>query len=71
VTALVDASTGSIIERYMYDPYGQATVLDADWSEDADGASDVANEILFTGLPLDAATGLYARRNGTNTQEHC
>ena len=40
VTALVDTS-GNVVERYACDAYGQATVLDADWSADADGASDV------------------------------
>jgi hypothetical protein len=26
-TALADADTGEVVERYMYDPYGKATVL--------------------------------------------
>jgi hypothetical protein len=38
VTALVDTS-GAVVERYIYDPYGAVTVLDANWSTDADGAA--------------------------------
>jgi RHS repeat-associated protein len=45
VTAVVgeDGSGGwEVKERYLYDPYGERTVIDADWSSDADGLSDVA-----------------------------
>ncbi len=34
VTALVNTS-GAVVERYVYDPYGAATVLDANWAADA------------------------------------
>jgi hypothetical protein len=59
-----DADLGKVVERYAYDPYGKVLVLDGadgvdpdttagdpdeEWGEDADGASDVANEILFCG----------------------
>ena len=62
VTALVD-SGGNVVERYAYDPYGQPAVLDADWSADADGASDVGNDILYCGYRLDSETGLYHVRH--------
>jgi RHS repeat-associated protein len=71
VTALV-ATDGDVVERYMYDPYGQVLVLngadDADdqvseWSEDADNTSDWDNELLFAGYWRDAETGLYHVRN--------
>jgi len=42
VYALTDA-TENVVERYRYDAYGAATVLDSDWSADADGISDVAS----------------------------
>ena len=57
VTALV-ATDGDVVERYMYDPYGQVLVLNgaddaddqvSDWSEDADNTSDWDNEVLFAG----------------------
>jgi RHS repeat-associated protein len=76
VTALVDTD-GDVVERYAYDAYGQVTVLNGangtdpdvdgstvfEWDIDADGASDVANEILFAGYSFDAETGLYHVRH--------
>jgi len=61
VTALIDTS-GNVLERYLYSPYGEVTVLDADFSSDADGVSDYANTTLYTGRELDAATGLLYYR---------
>ena len=67
VTALVDGSDGDVVERYMYSPYGEVTVLhgadDADgavteWDEDT-GGSDWENEILYRGYRYDPETGLY------------
>ncbi|HEV2292459.1 MAG TPA: RHS repeat-associated core domain-containing protein [Tepidisphaeraceae bacterium] len=62
VTAITD-STGTVVERYLYDPYGAVTVLDANWAADADGASDVAWVYLHQDGRYDAATGLYHFRN--------
>ena len=62
VTALVD-TTGAVIERYEYTPYGEVTVLDADFSDDADGASDVENPYTYTGRRFDEETGLYYYRS--------
>jgi YD repeat-containing protein len=62
VTAVVDTS-GNVVERYMYDPYGNVTVLDGttggqtDWAVDADGASDVGNEILYCGYRYHGIPG--------------
>jgi RHS repeat-associated protein len=61
VTAVVSAS-GSVVERYMYAAYGKATVLEPDWSADADNLSDVANARLFQGEELNPETGLYSSR---------
>ncbi len=61
VTALVD-NTGTVLERYVYTPYGEVTVLDADFTADADGISDYANTTLYTGREFDEATGLYYYR---------
>ena len=69
-TALVDANSGGVVERYLYDPYGRVTVLNgasgaekdpnvAEWSPDADNKSDWDNEILFCGYWYDPETGLF------------
>jgi len=46
----------------MYDAYGKPAVLDADFSDDGDGASDVDNVILYAGYRWDTETGLYSVR---------
>ncbi|MFW6119162.1 MAG: RHS repeat-associated core domain-containing protein [Planctomycetota bacterium] len=58
-------SNGSenVAERYRYNAYGACTVLDADWSADADGASDVSNAYAFTGRRLDVESGLMQYRH--------
>jgi RHS repeat-associated protein len=67
VTALVQGTPnhqdiGKVVERYAYDPYGRATVLDGetatDWAVDS-GGSDWDNRVLFCGYRFDAETGLY------------
>ena len=57
VTALVNTS-GTVVERVLYDPYGQPTFYDGSW-ENPSASSAYANEVLFTGHRLDAETGLY------------
>jgi len=70
VTALVNTS-GAVVERYAYDPYGRVTILDGttdsqtEWAEDDDQASDVDNAILYCGYWRDAETHLYHVRRRT------
>jgi len=52
----------NVIERYRFDAYGAATVLDADFSDDADNASDVDNPYTFTARWLDSESGLMQYR---------
>jgi len=54
--ALVDAS-GNVAERYEYDAYGQVHILDANFADDADGASDCNNPYMFTGRRVDFLDG--------------
>ena len=61
VTALTNTS-GTVVERYLYDPYGGVTVIDADWTSDDNGVSDVGWQYLHQGLRFDPATGLYDNR---------
>ena len=44
---------GSVVERYEYDAYGNCYILDADFTDDADGLSDYDNSYLFTGRRID------------------
>jgi RHS repeat-associated protein len=53
VTALVNTS-GTVVERFVYDPYGQASVLNASWSATTDS---YGWKYLHQGLRYDAAVG--------------
>jgi RHS repeat-associated protein len=55
VTAIINTS-GSVIERYVYDPYGAPTFLSAGWTGPADG---YAWRNLHQGGKFDSTTGLY------------
>jgi RHS repeat-associated protein len=59
--------TGSVVERYSYDAYGEVTVLDPSYNPlplNAWGTphSPVGNPYLFTGRELDEEAGLYYYR---------
>ena len=56
-------STGTVLERYGYTPYGQAEVLDANFAADSDGLSDMANDVTFTGQRFDAESALMLYRH--------
>jgi RHS repeat-associated protein len=60
VTALLD-TFGNVEERYVYDPYGKATVLDDAWSTLTSSAYDW--QYLHQGGRLDEETGLYSFRH--------
>ncbi len=66
VTGLVD-TTGTVVERYAYDPYGKATVLDpGTWTVRGAGqygTSSYGWVYLHQGGRYDTATGLYNFRN--------
>ena len=56
VTGIVDDS-GSVQERYSYTAYGLVEFWSGSW--DSLTSSTVANEYLYTGMPLDIKTVLY------------
>ena len=59
ITSLVNSS-GTVSERFIYDPYGARTVLNASWSS----ASDSQNWVYsFQGGRLDPISGLVNFRN--------
>ena len=61
-TALVDPASGNVVERYLYDAYGQVTVCDGSYTA-ISWASSKRNEILYCGYRYDPETGLYQVRN--------
>jgi RHS repeat-associated protein len=60
VTVLL-TSSGAVAERYVYDPYGAVTVLNAGWSVIAGSA--YAWAYLHQGGRYDSTRGLYSFRN--------
>lgn len=62
VTAAIDEN-GTVAERYLYDAYGNVTILDPGFTLDADNASDYAWQYLYTGRQLDTESGLMYYRN--------
>jgi RHS repeat-associated protein len=63
ITAAVDTSTDAVVERYKYTPYGEVTVLEADFTPDGDNLSDIGNQHLYTGRERDPETGLQLNRH--------
>jgi hypothetical protein len=61
VTALVNTS-GAVMERVVYDPYGKPRFYDGSWANPSD-TSVYANEILYCGYRLDPETGMYQVRH--------
>jgi RHS repeat-associated protein len=59
VTALVNSS-GSVVERYVYDPYGAVTYLNANWGMLSGSA--YSWNYLSQGSRLDSIMGGYDRR---------
>ena len=52
-----------VAERYSYTPYGELTVLEPDFTPDADNTSDYNWHNTFQGLRKDEVTGEYQARN--------
>ncbi len=65
VTSLVTMVNGSyqVDERYLYDAYGQVTVLDGNWTPRVGNTSAYDNEILYCGYRFDPETGRYHVRH--------
>jgi RHS repeat-associated protein len=61
VTALVDPS-GAVVERYVYDPYGQVARLTSTWGTPSTDPYAFAN--LHQGGRWDSVVNLYHFRNG-------
>jgi RHS repeat-associated protein len=59
-TAVVDAGTGDVMARYVYDPYGKVTVYSATWTSPS---APVADGVLYCGYFFDAESGFYNVRH--------
>jgi len=59
VTSLVNTS-GNVVERYVYDPFGAVTVLNPDFSARGDSGYNWA--YLYQGKRYDGTVGLYDSR---------
>jgi RHS repeat-associated protein len=60
VTAITDTA-GAVVERYLYDPYGQVKYADSSWAARSTSSYDWT--YLHQGGRLDGTTGLYAFRH--------
>ena len=60
VTAITD-NTGAVQERYVYDPYGQPTILTPNWT--VQGGSAFGWVYLHQGGRFDTVSGLYYFRS--------
>jgi RHS repeat-associated protein len=60
VTAML-TSTGTVANRFVYDPYGKGTVYDTNWN--LQGALSTTWVYYFQGGRFDGITGLYNFRN--------
>jgi RHS repeat-associated protein len=59
----VFGSTGTVLDRYQYSPYGAMTVLDPNFAVDSDNLTDIANSCGYTGRQFDGECGLCYYRN--------
>jgi RHS repeat-associated protein len=63
VTAVVNSS-GTVLERYSYSPYGEVTFLNPDFSlASSQYSSAIGNTHLYTGRERDPETGLQLNRH--------
>jgi RHS repeat-associated protein len=60
--ALSDA-TGTVVEGYQYDAYGQQTVFRGGFGGSTSATSGVGNPYMYTGQRLDPESGLFYYKN--------
>ncbi|GIW75145.1 MAG: hypothetical protein KatS3mg104_0208 [Phycisphaerae bacterium] len=61
VTGLVQENQ-TFVERYVYTPYGDRKVLDANFTDDSDNLTDYDSQLGHQGLRIDAESGTYYNR---------
>ncbi|MBZ0167351.1 MAG: RHS repeat-associated core domain-containing protein [Candidatus Omnitrophica bacterium] len=55
-------SSGTIVESYDYDPYGQVTIYNSSLTDITSSGSGIDNPYMFTGRRLDEETSVYHYR---------
>ncbi len=55
------SGTWNVVQRYVYDSYGNITILNADWSATPAGTAPVVNA-LYQGMQYDPITGMHYGR---------
>ena len=55
-------SSGTIVESYTYDPYGNTTIYNSSLTDITSTGSGVDNPYMFTGRRFDEETGIYHYR---------
>ncbi len=53
--------TWGVVQRFVYSPYGNITILNPDFTTAPSGTVPMVNN-LYQGMPLDPVTGLYYER---------
>ncbi|GIW76470.1 MAG: hypothetical protein KatS3mg104_1533 [Phycisphaerae bacterium] len=61
VTGLVQENQ-TFVERYVYTPYGDRKVLDANFTDDSDNLTDYDFQLGHQGLRIDSESGTYYNR---------
>jgi RHS repeat-associated protein len=56
VTAIVNATSSSVLQRMVYDPYGSVSFKSSSWGSTSDA---YGTEMLFQGMWNESAAGLY------------
>jgi len=66
VTALVDVFSGHVVERYVYNPYGETEKVYSDnWTTEVAWSASKKNNVRYCGYFFDNETGLYSVRHRT------
>lgn len=55
-------SSGTIVESYDYDPYGNVTIYNSSLTDITSSGSGIDNPYMFTGRRFDEETGIYHYR---------
>ncbi len=58
--------SGTVVERYTYDPFGSVTVYDVSYTVRGGGGSSYGWNVLWQGMFFDSVSGSYKSRGWTD-----